>query len=137
VKEMRVYQPKIFLSCNNLGLCRSLVLGLLFLSLGCVSTSPRAQTSEISRGESREESLSAATAVLEAVSGQDVTEKDLKNLAQQMQKNPEAQSAVESISNAFDPSRPKIKYCPVCGKRYRFTFEECPIHHVPLKILED
>lgn len=74
--------------------------------------------------------------MLGAVSGQDVTEQDLKNLAQQVQKDKEAQSAVESISGAFDPSRPKIKYCPVCGKRYRFTFEECPVHHVPLKILD-
>ncbi len=80
--------------------------------------------------------MSAASAVLGAVSGQDVTEQDLKNLAQQVQKDKEAQSAVESISGVFDPSRPKIKYCPVCGKRYRFTFEECPVHHVPLKILD-
>ena len=134
--NMRVFSSKIFVPCRSRGFFSAGFLAALFLA-GCASTAERQGGARGARKESRQESLSAASAVLEAVSGQDVTEKDLKNLAQQMREDEEAQSAVQSISNAFDPNRPKIKYCPVCGKRYRFTFEECPVHHVPLKILED
>ncbi|HPB68524.1 MAG TPA: hypothetical protein PLT76_07060 [Candidatus Omnitrophota bacterium] len=136
MNAIRASWPKGF-SPLRFCFCGGLIGGLLFLSPGCASVSRREQARGTPSAESREEALAAASAVLGAVSGQDVTEKDLKDFAQQVRKDKEAQSAVESIANTFDPGQPKIKYCPVCGKRYRFSMEECPVHHVPLKVLED
>ncbi len=136
MNEIRASRPQGF-SYLRFRFCGILIVGLLFLSPGCASVFPRDQARGTPSAGSREEALAAASAVLGAMSGQEVTEKDLKDFAQQVQKDKEAQSAVESIANTFDPGRPKIKYCPVCGKRYRFSMEECPVHHVPLKVLED
>ena len=84
---------------------------IVFFLTGCATTSPKKSSDQ----------------------SQETT---LQNLAVQMQKNPEAQSAVESVSQTLKGQNVNIKYCPVDGKRFSAAMEQCPEHHVPLKLLE-
>lgn len=87
--------------------------------------------------ESTQETLSAAEAVAGAVSGKDLTEQDLRRVARQVQNDPEAKQAVESISGALRSPGSGVKYCPIDGRRYDAHFSRCPEHNVPLKDLEE
>lgn len=109
-----------------------LIFGLCFAA-GCSATQKSAPQAT---GETRAEVISAMEKVVGAVSGQEVNEQDLRKLNQQIQKDPEAKSAVESINNTLS-GQVTVKYCPVDGERYNPKFLECPIHHVPLKILTE
>ncbi|MCB9771073.1 MAG: hypothetical protein H6754_00775 [Candidatus Omnitrophica bacterium] len=86
-------------------------------------------------GESRAEVVSAMEHVLGAVSGKTIDEKDLRKLNNDIEKDPQAKSAVQTISNAVSGQGPAVRYCPVDGERYSPKFTECPVHHVSLKIL--
>lgn len=119
---MRTLQNQISLS--------AIILSLLLS--GCASTGKTAP-----RGESQQEAVSAMKKVLGTVSGQDIDEKKLRELNTEMQKDPQARSAVETISNSVSGKGQTIKYCPVDGERYGPKFTDCPVHHVPLKILSE
>jgi hypothetical protein len=108
-----------------------LYLGFMFLA-GCATASPHSQTVS---GESREEVVSAMSHVVGAVSGQEMTEKDLRKLNAQIQKDPQAKSAVQAITNSMGGQGQAVKYCPIDGERYSSKFEMCPIHKVLLKIV--
>ena len=112
----------------------SLIIFLVFFS-GCSSTaktSPGGQTVE-----SRQEAISAMQKVLTNVSGEEIDERKLRELNSQIQKNPEAKQAVESIANSMSGQGIVIKYCPVDGQRFSAKFTQCPEHKVVLKILND
>ena len=112
----------------------SLIILLVFFS-GCsstVKTSPGGQTVE-----SRQEAISAMEKVLTNVSGEEIDEKKLRELNSQIQKDPEAKRAVESIANSMSGQGVIIKYCPVDGQRYSAKFTQCPEHKVDLKILNE
>ncbi len=124
----------------NIGVAGYFFVSLLFLLLsGCASFGQQKgslqKTDGKLRKETKEEILSAAGTVVEAVSGQDMTEEELKDFVENMRKDEEAQEAVETIADALDQNHKKVKYCPVTGKRYRYSLERCPIHNVPLKVL--
>ena len=57
---------------------------------------------------------------------------DLKKLAVQVQKDPQARSAVTAVNSAFNMRDTAVKYCPVDGKRFSSRLEYCPEHHVKL-----
>lgn len=84
----------------------------------------------MSPSESPEEVHTAIDNVLQAVSGQEV---DQKRLQEEMQKDPEAQKALQSIAQGMSAEGPAVKYCPVDGKRFSSKFETCPEHGVGLK----
>ncbi len=88
-------------------------------------------------GESQHEVVSAMEHVLGAVSGKSVDQKQLENLGQTIQKDPQAKSAVEAITNTMSGQASNVKYCPIDGQRYSPKFVSCPVHHVPLKSLSD
>lgn len=116
---------------------RSRIFFPLFFSIfiiGCASTS-KTVTRPQAPGESRAQVVSAMEHVLGAVSGKTIDEKDLRKLNNDIAKDPEAKSAVQTISNAVSGQGPGVRYCPVDGERYSPKFAECPVHHVPLKIL--
>ena len=105
------------------------VLVVLICVAGC-STMSSQQKREVLRKE--QEATSALKAVAGGLSGTEVKDEDLKNLAQRMQKDKEAQSAVKTLTNTVASSEVAVKYCPVDGKRFSGRLMECPEHHVKL-----
>ena len=96
--------------------------------MGC-QTAPKPQSS-------RAETISALTAVTRGVADKPVTEAQLKDLAVQVSKDPQAQSAIRSINTALRAQH-TVKYCPVDGQRFSADMIYCPIHHVKLKYVEE
>jgi len=74
--------------------------------------------------------------VVEAVSGEEITEQDLRDFVHKARNDEETRSAVEAVSGAMT-GEIVIKYCPVDGKRYSSKILECPDHKVPLEIVEE
>lgn len=85
---------------------------------------------------SQKEMDEAIKAAAQAVSGKELNEKELKDLKNQLKTDKEAQSAVQSISESLDPSRAKVKYSPLTGKRYAPHLEYEPGTGVKLEVLE-
>ncbi len=117
----------------------SFVIFSFLIFSGCASS--RATAGKALRpqapGESPQEVVSAMENVLGAVSGKNVDQKQLENLGKQIQKDPQAKSALQAISDSVSGQGKAIKYCPVDGERFSPKFETCPVHHVPLKSLGD
>ncbi len=106
-----------------------IIWGILFLTAsGCAST-PRRQAEE------PKEEVTAIQSVMGAVSGQEVDEKRLRELAVEMKNNKETQSAVESVAGSLGGTV-AIKYCPIDGQRFSSRLERCPEHNILLKNLE-
>ncbi len=114
--------------------------GYLFLCVfiflaGCTSTAHNAKTvGPHAPGESQKDVISAMESVLGNVAGKPVSQKDLEKLNRAIQKDPEAKSAVQTITNSLRAEQ-VVKFCPIDGERYSPKFENCPVHHVPLKTL--
>ena len=60
------------------------------------------------------------------------TQVDLKTLAAQLRKDPQAQSAVTAVNSSFGIEDTGVKYCPVDGKHYSSRLDVCPVHKVKL-----
>ena len=113
-------------------------LGLI-LFFGCAAGGSHAGWESAVRQpvETRAETVSAVKSVAEGISGHELSDEELNDLGRRIQKDPETQSAIQAITGAMGSEPPVVKYCPVCGKRYSSGFKECPIHHVPLKEVEE
>lgn len=61
----------------------------------------------------------------------------LEVLSQDIQKDPQAQSAIESVTGAVISNRVKVHYCPKDGERFSFRVKVCPKHNIPLKEVEE
>ena len=92
-----------------------------------------------SKTEKQEEAVSAIGSIAQALrgtgqalSGQELKEDTLSNLKEQA-KDPQAQSAMETITSFFKNDSQAVKYCPVDKKRYSAHLQICPEHKVPLK----
>lgn len=107
-----------------------LLLALFFLG----SCATAGQNPAALPRESREDAESALGTVVGAVSGREVSRKELETLGRQIQTNGETRSAVEAITNSMSGTA-GIKYCPVDGQRYSPKFMTCPVHHIELKEL--
>ena len=71
----------------------------------------------------------------QGLTNQPVTQAQLKNLAVQVQKDPEARSAVRSINTALSPQH-TVKYCPENGERFSADMTYCPDGKVKLEWVE-
>ncbi len=60
----------------------------------------------------------------------------LKELSQNIQKDKQAQSAIESLTQAISSNSVAVHYCPVDGERFSWRVKVCPTHHVLLKEVE-
>jgi hypothetical protein len=98
---------------------------------GCRTTAPIKHESE-----SNEDVQEALTAVAGALSGREFSEEEKRNLQEQIRTDPDAQSAVQAIGGAVSGKDVKVKYCPVGGERYAPHLETCPVHHVPLEMVD-
>ena len=108
-------------------------LFLIFL-LGCQTAPPKSAAAE--KAESSKEVVSALGAVTEGLTNQDLSEKDLRNLAASAQKDPQTRSALQSVNQALGARQAGVKYCPQDGERFSADLLECPTHHVKLKDLD-
>ncbi len=115
-----------------------LALGIVVLS-GCQAHSkvaPGQQGARAAGVPDSPEAQSALRAVAESLSGQALSDEDLKKLSRDLRKNPEVQSAVQSVTGALSDV-PAVKYCPVDGKRFSADQTHCPEHGVALKNVEN
>ncbi|MBI3601417.1 MAG: hypothetical protein HY209_00760 [Candidatus Omnitrophica bacterium] len=95
----------------------------LIFCLGCQTTQPK-------------EPVSALGTLTEGLTNQQISQQDLKNLAVQVQNNPQTKSAVQSIHQALSAGQKGVKYCPVDGQRFDASVDICPIHKVKLKTVD-
>ncbi len=103
-----------------------------FIVLAGCRTIPK----NVDQGETNKDVQSALTSIATAVSERELTNAEVRNFEKQIQKDPEAQSAVRVISNSMSGKNVRIKYCPLCGRRYDAKFEECPIDKTKLEWVE-
>ena len=73
-------------------------------------------------------------AVAGAMVGKNLTDEEFKTLTKDVAHNPQARSAIESITQSMNTSV-KAKYCSVDGKRYAPNLMKCPEHNVDLKVV--
>ncbi len=114
-----------------------LLIFSFLLFTGCASSGPKTAKAlqPQAPGESQEDVVSAMEHVLGSVSGKLVDQKQLENLGKEIQKDPQAKSAVQAITNSVSGQNQTVKYCPIDGQRYSPKFSVCPVHQVPLKSL--
>ena len=108
-------------------------LGFFFLSL--VFFSGCASTSNVGSIPDRKETEAAIESIAEAISGKELTEEDAKKLKDQIRNDPEAQSAIQAITNSVSGQQ-RFKYSPVTGKRYAPHMEIDPETGVKLEWVE-
>ena len=117
--------------CLGIKYCVPLIAGMTLLLSSC-QTAPK---NNIKR-ESTKDIVSALGSVTEGLTNQYLTEEDLKKLAVQVQKDPEAQSALRSVNQALAVEQKGVKYCPIDGKRFSARLTRCPDHGVELNDVE-
>lgn len=106
-----------------------IILGVFLSTAGCRTTQP------VSNQE-REEDKAAIKSVLGTMAGQEVDDKDLKDLSHQVKTDEEAKSAVEAISGSMSPGSAAM-VCPNDGKRYSARLKTCPDGVTPLEPIQD
>jgi len=94
------------------------------------------QQASAPRAETPREQVGALQDVVTAVSGEEVTERDLRNAVRKSRTDEDTRTAIEAVGGAMS-GEVTVKYCPVDGKRYSAQMQECPVHHVPLKTVEE
>ena len=114
------------------------ILVVVMIVSGCsVARTPTLSGTRQQSREDKQEALSALHSVTKAVSGKDLTQDQMIDLARNMEKDQETQSAVKAITDSLQGTSTSYKYCPICGKRYHPKFRYCPIHGVPLKTVNE
>ena len=105
---------------------------IMIACFGCQITHKRG----VIKSESPQEIVSAMGVVARGLTNTDLSRENLKHLATQVQKDPQARSAVKAVNTAFSIQNTGVKYCPVDGKRYSSRVDECPEHKVKLLLVE-
>jgi len=106
---------------------------ILFFFIGCSTTAKKGDHQQVdSSGQSVEQpetirqQIDALEKVAESISQQDLSPEQIKRAAKQIQKDPEAQTAVKAITNALQGQKIKAKYSPSTGRRYSADLEYDP-----------
>lgn len=107
----------------------------VLLVAGCQTAAIKKQGQPSS--ETNEDVLKAVGSMTEGLTQQNISQEDLKRLGAQIQKDPQAKSAVESVNKAMQAHQTGIRYCPVDGKRYSDRVKVCPRCGTTLKDLEE
>ena len=107
-----------------------LVVSLALLLVGCQTTL------QVQRSKEKNENVEGAlSAVAGALSGKALSKEEVRNLEKQIQTDEDAQTAIEAITDSVGGKDPRVKYCPVTGKRYAPYLEICPEHKVKLEVV--
>ncbi len=106
--------------------------GLFFLLLFSLSG---CQTAPHQPVNAQADAISGMSTVTQGLTNKPVTEAQLKDLARQVAKDPQAKSALRSINTALSPQH-TVKYCPESGERFSPDLIWCPDHKVKLEWVE-
>jgi len=106
----------------------AILLTFIVCFCGCQTPSPKP-------GSTGEDTVSGLTTMTQGLTNKPVTQAQLKNIAIQIAKDPQAQSALRSIDTALSPQH-TVKYCPEDGTRYSADMIWCPDHKVKLEWVE-
>lgn len=101
------------------------------LLTGCQSVSSKRLSSE------QREAVDSMRSVTQAISGKTLTDEELIDLSRKIENDPEAKSAVESITQSLGGEAAVPKYCPVDGERFAPHKTQCPTHNVTLKRVDE
>lgn len=102
--------------------------------MGCRTVNPPVVAKD--QGETMEDVDQAIEAIAGAVIGKKLSEEEYKDFKKEIRKNPEAQSAIEVITQNVSGQQRCIKYSPQTGKRYACTLDIDPETGVKLEILD-
>jgi len=105
---------------------RFLILLTIIVFFGGCQTAPQKPK------ETQADTVSAISTMTQGLTNQPMTDTQLKNLAVQVSKDPQAQSAIRSINTALTPEH-TVKYCPEDGTRYNANMIYCPDKKVKLE----
>ncbi len=95
------------------------------------------QTASVKKAPDSPEDIEAALkSVTQGVTNAPVSEEDLKRLARDMQKDPQARSAIKAVQSSFNAHEVGIKYCPKDGSRYSSRVKFCPLCGTELKSID-
>ena len=109
---------------------------LIAAGLSACASSRATDLAVTSEQENPQEAVSALGEVAESYAGRQLTEEEKRALVKDIQKDPEAQSAVKAIADSMETNTAKIKYSPATGKRYSADLEYDPETGVKLIPLE-
>jgi len=107
----------------------TLIISIIILTTGCRTTTPQTKINNKDIDQVIE-------SIGGSLSGKELSEDDIKRIKKQLRNDPEAQSAVQAVSEGLDKNRIRIKFCPLTGKRYGPNFKLCPEHNVDLQWVE-
>jgi hypothetical protein len=111
------------------------IVGVLLA--GCATPAQKAPAERSpAKVETRADVKSALESVTKAVSGQQVTEAEMRNLSRQIEQDAGTRRAVETVTDAVSGAPVQVKYCPIDGKRFSAGLKTCPEHSVELKVVE-
>lgn len=111
---------------------RFLLIGMCLCFLaGCATTASKPAPPRDKKGAE-----SALESVAAAISGKELSPEEVKQLKNEVQKDPEAQSAIKAITNSVSGHQ-RWKYSPATGKRYAPNLTVDPETGVPLKWVDE
>jgi hypothetical protein len=90
-----------------------------------------------SQAETQKDVESALKTVAGAISGREVSDKDVRGLARQLKQDKEAQAALEAITQTVSGQQVVTKYCPVDGERFSARLTVCPVHGATLQEIRE
>jgi len=105
---------------------------IVFMVAGCQTVSPVSTPQE-----SRTEVEQSIESVAEALSGRSLSKEDMERFKDQIRTNPDAQEAVQVITDSMTGRNVSVKYCPEDGKRYDAHLEYCPGSNTRLRWVEE
>jgi hypothetical protein len=108
----------------------AILLGFVFSAISCQTVAQKKETQQ------QKEAIESMRTIAGSLSGKQLSDEELRKVSSQIEKNPEAQSAVESITQSMGGAG-SIKYCPVDGKRFAPHIIQCPAHQVELKNVDE
>ncbi|MBF0522385.1 MAG: hypothetical protein HQL24_04925 [Candidatus Omnitrophica bacterium] len=108
-------------------------ISLLFFIVcvfGCQTVRP------VSSKENPQDAKTALTTAAKALTGKDLTDKQLNNVVKDIENNPQTQTAVNSVAESLKGNH-RVKYSPSTGKRYAPNVEYDPETGVKLKWVDE
>lgn len=91
----------------------------------------------LTEDESVSDMKKAVGSVAEALGGEKLSDAEVGALTEQIQNDPEAQSAVQSISESYSLENVRVKYNPETGERFAPHLTHDPVTGVKLKELDN
>lgn len=119
---------------------RILVCSILLFIVGCSSVAQDYQGAAVgscSQAETQKDRESALKTVAGAITGREMSDKDVRGLQQQLRQDKEAQAAIEAITQTVSGRQGITKYCPIDGERFSAGLKACPVHGATLEEIRE